>query len=65
MTRRALAGALAAPVLLGTRAEGQAPVEVPRDPALAVARSQFQNGARQLAGVKLARNVEPASRFEA
>jgi len=29
------------------------------------ARSEFQMAARQLAGVKLPRNVEPASRFEA
>jgi hypothetical protein len=73
-TRRALAGhalaswmvaPVAAPVLLGARAQAQPPAATPGVPAAATARAQFQNAARQLAGVKLTRNVEPASRFEA
>jgi hypothetical protein len=58
LTRRALAGCLAAPVLLGTTAKAQAPLAPP-------ARGQFQSTAQQLAAVKLARHIEPAMRFEA
>ena len=57
LTRRALA-VYAAPVLLGANAKAQAP-PVPR------ARSNFQAAALQLAAVKLPRNIEPATRFEA
>jgi hypothetical protein len=56
LTRRALA-IYAAPVLLGATAKAQAPP--------APARGQFQAAAQQLAAVKLARNIEPATRFEA
>jgi len=58
LTRRALAGCIAAPVLLGATAKAQAP------PAPAIP-GRFQSAAQQLAAVKLARNIEPASRFEA
>ncbi len=57
LTRRALA-IYAAPVLLGATAKAQAPPALP-------ARGQFQSAAQQLAAVKLARNIEPATRFEA
>jgi len=57
LTRRALA-IYAAPVLLGTTVQAQTP------PAPA-ARGQFQSAAQQLSTVKLPRNIEPASRFEA
>jgi hypothetical protein len=59
LTRRALAGCIAAPVLLRATAQAQPP------PAAAPARGQFQSAALQLAAVKLARNIEPATRFEA
>lgn len=65
LTRRALAGWMAAPVFLGASAQAQAPVTVSADPAVASARGRYQSAARQLAAVKLARNIEPASRFEA
>jgi hypothetical protein len=65
LSRRGLAGVLAAPVLLGARAQGQTPVAASGDAAAAAARGQFQIVARQLAGVKLPRNVEPAFHFEA
>jgi hypothetical protein len=57
LTRRALA-IYAAPVLLASTAKAQAPPVPP-------ARGQFQVAAQQLAAVKLARNIEPATRFEA
>jgi hypothetical protein len=47
----------AAPVLIASTAKAQAPP--------APARSSFQSAAQQLASVKLARNIEPATRFEA
>lgn len=56
LTRRALA-IYAAPVLLGASAKAQAP-PVP-------VRGNFQSAAQQFATVKLARNIEPATRFEA
>ena len=56
LTRRALA-IYAAPVLLASPAKAQAPP--------APARRNFQSAAQQLAAVKLARNIEPATRFEA
>ncbi len=57
LTRRTLAGYIAAPVLL--RAAPQAPPPPPP------ARGQFQSFAQQLSAVKLPRNIEPATRFEA
>ena len=56
LTRRALA-IYAAPVLLASTAKAQ--------PAPAPARRNFQSAAQQLAAVKLPRNIEPATRFEA
>jgi hypothetical protein len=56
LTRRALA-IYATPVVLGATAKAQAPP--------APVRGQFQSAAQQLAAVKLARNIEPATRFEA
>jgi hypothetical protein len=56
LTRRTLA-IYAAPVLLASTAKAQAPP--------APVRSSLQNAAQQLAAVKLPRNIEPASRFEA
>jgi hypothetical protein len=70
MTRRALAGLAAVPAILATRAEAQtpapaaAPVNAPRN-AAGAAGGQFPIAARQLAAVKLPRNVEPVFRFEA
>jgi hypothetical protein len=57
LTRRALA-IYAAPVLLGGTAKAQ---PAPAPPG----RSQFPSAAQQLSAVKLARNIEPATRFEA
>ncbi len=59
LTRRALA-IYAAPVLLGATAKAQA--QAPPAPA---ARGPFLSAAQQLSIVKLARNIEPATRFEA
>ncbi|MDP9115173.1 MAG: hypothetical protein M3O20_16005 [Acidobacteriota bacterium] len=56
LTRRALA-LYAAPALLASPAKPQAPP--------APASGKFQSAAQQLAAVKLARNIEPATRFEA
>lgn len=56
LTRRALA-IYAAPVLLASPAKAQ-PAPVP-------SRSNFQSAAQQLSSVKLPRNIEPATRFEA
>jgi len=57
LTRRALA-IYAAPVLLATTAKSQ---PAPAPPA----RGSFQSAAQQLSTVKLPRNIEPATRFEA
>jgi hypothetical protein len=57
LTRRALA-IYAAPAFLGATAKAQAPPAPP-------ARGQFQVAAQQLSAVKLPRNIEPATRFEA
>jgi len=60
MTRRALAGCIAAPVLLGAKANAQAPAAAP-----APAQNRTQEASRALAAVKLPRSTEPATRFEA
>jgi len=57
LTRRALA-IYAAPVLLRTTVQAQ---PAPTPPA----RGPFQSAAQRLASVKLPRNIEPATRFEA
>lgn len=57
LTRRALA-IYAAPVLLASTAKAQPVPALPE-------RSQLQSAAQQLSAVKLARNIEPATRFEA
>jgi hypothetical protein len=65
VTRRALARLLAAPLALSGSVLAQPP-PVARDASGASAgRGRFENAARQLAAVKLARDVEPATRFEA
>ena len=66
MTRRALAGWAAVSAIPATRIAAPAPAlaETPTDAAV-VAGRQFQIAARQMAAVKLPRNVEPAFRFEA
>jgi hypothetical protein len=61
LTRRSLAKCLAVPALIGARAGGQAPVA----PAPSPARNRLQDASRELAAVKLPRNIEPATRFEA
>jgi hypothetical protein len=58
LTRRGLAGYLAAPVLLSTTAQAQTPAAAP-------APNRTQDASRALATVKLPRNIEPATRFEA
>jgi len=58
LTRRALAGCLAAPVLLSTTSQAQTPTPAP-------ANTRVQETSRTLAAVKLPRNIEPATRFEA
>jgi hypothetical protein len=63
MTRRALAGLVAVPALLTEKAPAQAPATAAVEPN--AARADFQSAARQLAGVKLPRSIEPATRFEA
>lgn len=74
MTRRALAGMAALSAVPLTKSAAQAPAKsAAQAPIPAAARSnaasaagrQFQDAARQLASVKLARTVEPAFRFEA
>ncbi|MSV33978.1 MAG: hypothetical protein EXQ47_00025 [Bryobacterales bacterium] len=71
MTRRALAGMAALSAVPLTKSAAQAPAKSAAQapvPAAAPANSatrQFQDAARQLASVKLARTVEPAFRFEA
>jgi hypothetical protein len=62
LTRRSLAKYLAVPALIGAKVSAQAPAAVP---APAPPRSRFQDGSRELAAVKLPRNIEPATRFEA
>jgi hypothetical protein len=56
LTRRALAGCLAAPVLLSTTSQAQTPAATP---------SRAQAASNALTAVKLPRNIEPATRFEA
>jgi len=58
LTRRALAGCLAAPVLLSTTSQAQTPAPAPPT-------NRFQAASRELDAVKLPRNIEPATRFEA
>jgi len=58
ITRRAVAGCIAAPVLLRATSQAQ-PQPAP------AARGPFQSAAQQLATFKLPRNIEPATRFEA
>jgi hypothetical protein len=65
VTRRALAGWVVAPLAVAAAAPEQQARPAGDAVAPSEARSEFQNAARQLAGVKLPRNVEPASRFEA
>jgi hypothetical protein len=66
MTRRALAGLAAVPAILTTIADAQAPAPAAAPAnAAGVAGGQFHIAARQLAAVKLPRNVEPVFRFEA
>jgi hypothetical protein len=66
MTRRTLAGLMATPALFTGRAQAQAPPSPQSPPAESTAaRADFQSAARQLDRVKLARSVEPATRFEA
>jgi hypothetical protein len=62
VTRRSLAGILAAPALMSKEAAAQAPAATPE---LNSAKTDFQSAARQIAEVKLPRSVEPATRFEA
>jgi len=52
---------MAAPVLLGARASAQ----VPAAPTPAPASNRVQDASRALAAVKLPRNIELATRFEA
>jgi len=63
MTRRKLAGMIAAPALLSRQASAQAPAAASNE--VSAARGEFQSAARQLAALKIARSVEPAARFEA
>jgi hypothetical protein len=63
LAQRSLAGLMAAPAALPVPALAQAPA--PAAPAIAAAHARFQNHARELARVKLPRNIEPAARFEA
>ncbi len=63
MTRRTLAGLMATPALFTGPAPAQAPPLPTAEPN--GARADFQSAARQLDRVKLARSVEPATRFEA
>jgi hypothetical protein len=75
MTRRRLAGLMATTALFTGRAPAQAPSSpkspgaepTPKSPPAepGAARDDFQSAARQLDRVKLARSVEPATRFEA
>jgi hypothetical protein len=65
LTRRALARFAAAPLVLSATARGQQARPAADAVAPSETRTEFQNAARQLAEVKLPRNVEPASRFEA
>jgi len=58
LTRRALAGCLAAPVLLSATAQAQTPAPAPTS-------TRVQDASRALAAVKLPRDIEPATRFEA
>ncbi|MEO8052263.1 MAG: hypothetical protein ABI833_17780, partial [Acidobacteriota bacterium] len=55
LTRRGLAGYLAAPMLLSATAQAQAPA--------APAPTRIQDASRALAAVKLPRSTEPATRF--
>ena len=56
---------MVAPLALRASAPAQAARPAGDAVAPSEARTEFQIAARQLAGVKLPRNVEPASRFEA
>jgi hypothetical protein len=56
-TRRALARFAAVPLVWSAKMPAQTPPGPTRGP--------FQSAAQQMAGVKLPRNIEPASRFEA
>jgi len=62
LTRRSLAKYLAVPALIGTKANAQAPIPAP---AAAPVSTRVQDASRALAAVKLPRNIEPATRFEA
>jgi hypothetical protein len=63
MTRRSLAGIIAAPIMLSESGQAQAPAAAPPEPN--AARTDFQTAARQISALKLPRSVEPATRFEA
>jgi hypothetical protein len=65
LTRRALARFAAAPIVLSATAPAQPPRPVDNAVAPSAARNRFQTAAGQLAAVKLPRNIEPATRFEA
>jgi hypothetical protein len=68
LTRRALAGLVAIPGALASKAEAQeqaSPNQAPADSRLSAGRARFRNAARALFAVKFARAVEPATRFEA
>jgi len=67
MTRRSMAGIIAAPVILSESGQAQPPAAAPPEPSsvATLARADFQTAARQIAAVKLPRSVEPATRFEA
>jgi len=60
LTRREIAGCLAAPLLLGATAQAQTSPATPAPPS-----TRGQEASRALAAVKLPRNIEPATRFEA
>jgi hypothetical protein len=73
MTRRTLAGLIAAPALFSDKgavpvkaqAQARTTAPAPAESAVNAAHADFQSAARQLARVKLPRIVEPVTRFEA
>jgi len=64
LTRRSLAAYLAAPALIGVKTRAQTPAQAPVA-APAPVSNRVQEVSRALAAVKLPRNIEPATRFEA
>jgi hypothetical protein len=55
---------LAAPALIGVKTNAQTPAQAPVA-APAPVSNRVQEASRALAAVKLPRNIEPATRFEA